>query len=113
MGRRESGLQHIVKRGVLFGLGTTIIVMNFAWRKNFKEFDCRLTVDSEVSFIRFFPVGWTLPKILIWEECGLLADVTPRGISFILLLLNYGLLGAKVTMRWYPTQVFKTWILHF
>ena len=37
MGRRESGLQHIVKRGVLFGLGTTIIVMNFALalRKNF------------------------------------------------------------------------------
>ena len=55
MGRRESGLQHIVKRGVLFGLGTTIIVMNFAWRKNFKEFDCRLTVDSKVSFIGFFP----------------------------------------------------------
>ena len=55
MGRRESGLQHIVQRGVLFGLGTTIIVMNFAWRKNFKEFDCRLTVDSEVSFIGFFP----------------------------------------------------------
>ena len=37
MGRRESGLQHIVKRGVLFCLGTTIIVMNFALalRKNF------------------------------------------------------------------------------
>ena len=56
MGRRESGLQHIVKRGVLFGLGTTIIVMNFALlSKNFKEFDCRLTIDSGVSFIGFFP----------------------------------------------------------
>ena len=58
MGRRESGLQHIVQRGVLFGLGTTIIVMNFALLCAIilkLILDCRLTVDSEVSFIGFFP----------------------------------------------------------
>ena len=59
MGRRESGLQHIVQRGVLFGLGTTIIVMNFAlaFAQEFVKLilDCRLTVDSQVSFIGFFP----------------------------------------------------------